>query len=134
MRPLFIPHDIQKYWKQKLKTQEVIAEIRNTYLQLLKGHPDVSIVIPAYNEENSILQTLRSICNNTTSYSVEIIVVDNNSIDRTAALVQACGITCESENKQGITFARNCGLLHARGKYIINADADTIYPKYWIEA
>jgi glycosyltransferase involved in cell wall biosynthesis len=34
---------------------------------------------------------------------------------------------------QGITKARNTGLAHAKGKYILNADADTLYPENWIE-
>ncbi|MGZ3852065.1 MAG: glycosyltransferase [Flavisolibacter sp.] len=133
MRPLTIPPDIQRYSQHGSEPKEFISDIREHYVKLLKGFPDVSIVIPAYNEENTILQTLRSICHNTTSKSVEIVVVDNNSTDATAALVEACGIVCVSENKQGITFARNCGLTHARGKYIINADADTIYPGFWIQ-
>ena len=35
--------------------------------------------------------------------------------------------------KQGITAARNAGLAVARGNYVLNADADTLYPKDWIE-
>lgn len=133
MRPLSIPRDIQQYWQESLEIEKVVSEIRDAYQKLQKGNPDVSVIIPAYNEEKTILQTLRSICHNSTSSSVEIIVVDNNSTDKTAHLVGACGITCVSENKQGITFARNCGLKHARGEYIINADADTIYPAFWLQ-
>jgi glycosyltransferase involved in cell wall biosynthesis len=133
MRTVSIPTDIHKYWKQDLNTEQIISEVQASYQKLLKGDPEVSIVIPAYNEESNILKTLRSICLNTTSKPVEIIVVDNNSTDATAHLVRACGVTCVSETQQGITFARNCGLSHARGRYIINADADTIYPSFWIE-
>ncbi|MDQ6815253.1 MAG: glycosyltransferase family 2 protein, partial [Bacteroidota bacterium] len=65
---------------------------------------------------------------------VEIIVVNNNSTDRTEALVKQAGIKCILEKKQGITAARNAGLQIASGKYILNADADTIYPHNWIDA
>jgi glycosyltransferase involved in cell wall biosynthesis len=95
--------------------------------------PDISIVIPAYNEETTILQTLSSLAANTTKRTVEIIVVNNNSTDRTAELATAAGARCIPETKQGITPARNAGLVAARGKYILNADADTIYPPDWIE-
>jgi glycosyltransferase involved in cell wall biosynthesis len=61
-------------------------------------------------------------------------VVNNNSSDKTAALVHACGITCIDEEKQGITVARNKGLSVARGTYILNADADTLYPSNWVDA
>ncbi|MDB5211476.1 MAG: hypothetical protein JWQ30_2303, partial [Sediminibacterium sp.] len=98
------------------------------------GAPEISIVIPAYNEEESIVKTLYSLCLNNTGRSVEIIVVNNNSSDKTALLVNACGVTCVDEEKQGITMARNKGLSVARGTYILNADADTLYPSNWIEA
>ena len=89
--------------------------------------------MPAYNEEDNIVQTLASLCNNETQRSVEIIVVNNNSKDRTEELAKACGVTCLQQTIQGITPTRNFGLAHARGKYVLNADADTIYPKDWIE-
>src|SRR5690606_23959140 len=46
---------------------------------------------------------------------------------------QAANVICIDEPKQGITNARNAGLFIAMGKYILNADADTIYPKCWID-
>ena len=109
------------------------AFIQQHYRELLKGAPEVSIVIPAYNEEKDILQTLHALAANNTKRSVEIIVVNNNSKDNTEALVRAAGVTCVNETIQGITAARNAGLAAASGKYILNADADTLYPKDWIE-
>ena len=89
--------------------------------------------MPAYNEEDSILKTLSCLSKSTTHRSVEIIVVNNNSSDKTAALVNSTGARCITETRQGITPARNAGLAAARGKYILNADADTLYPPNWIE-
>lgn len=133
MRPLTIPDYIQQYWTRDFDWEKLAQETRELYQKLYKGHPDVTIVIPAYNEEKTIVRTLNSICQNITSYSVEIIVVNNNSKDKTAEKVEACGVSCLLEAMQGIMFARNCGLAKARGKYIINADADTIYPRNWIQ-
>jgi glycosyltransferase involved in cell wall biosynthesis len=133
MRPLSIPHDIQKYWTADLNVDHLIQETRVSYQKLSKGTPLVTVVIPAYNEEKTIVRTLNSMCRNITSFCTEIIVVNNNSKDNTAKLVEACGIKCVLEEKQGIMFARNCGLQEARGRYIINADADTIYPDNWIQ-
>lgn len=134
MRSLHIPSAIAGYWNLAPMSEEVCQSVKEAYPKnLLKGPPDVSIVIPAYNEEDSIAKTLSSLCNNQTQFSVEIIVVNNNSKDQTARLVNACGVTCINEEKQGITNARNCGLRAASGKYILNADADTLYPVNWIE-
>jgi len=133
MRPISIPPYITKFWNADKHSQAFFNETKAAYSKLLKGEPEVSIVMPAYNEEDNIVQTLASLCNNETQRSVEIIVVNNNSKDRTEELAKACGVTCLQQTIQGITPTRNFGLAHARGKYVLNADADTIYPKDWIE-
>ncbi len=134
MRPIAIPSYISQLWKANANTnEENIALIRERYKALQKGAPEVSVVIPAYNEEKNILRTLLSLSSNNTQRSVEIIVVNNNSADNTEALVKATGIPCILERKQGITAARNAGLAAAKGTYILNADADSIYPADWIE-
>ncbi|MFC4232064.1 glycosyltransferase family 2 protein [Parasediminibacterium paludis] len=133
MRPIPIPKHILSCWQSGLSNLEKIDRIKANYSQLQKDKPQVSIVIPAYNEEANILQTLLSLCSNSTRYSVEIIVVNNNSQDATEQLVRASGVTCINELKAGITAARTAGLMAAKGKYILNADADTIYPIDWIE-
>ncbi len=129
MRPLFIPDYINGYFNNPF-TPEMVKIAYNT--NLIKPNPLVTIVIPAYNEEENIVLTLASLSNNLTDKSVEIIVVNNNSSDNTETLVKACGVICINELKQGITIARNAGLAQAKGKYILNADADTIYPQSWI--
>jgi glycosyltransferase involved in cell wall biosynthesis len=134
MRPIAIPSYIRKLWNDGANTpEENIALINQRYKALHKGTPEVSVVIPAYNEEKNILRTLLSLSSNITVRSVEIIVVNNNSTDNTKALVQATGIQCILETTQGITAARNSGLAAATGKYILNADADSIYQADWIE-
>ncbi|GAA4315939.1 glycosyltransferase family A protein [Mucilaginibacter gynuensis] len=133
MRPIFIPKYIQQYLN-KNHTQSNFDAIASAYQTLTKGRePEVSIVMPAYNEEENIVQTLSSLCHNNTSFAVEIVVVNNNSKDKTEELIKACGVICAEQTIQGITPTRNKGLSIAKGKYILNADADTIYPKDWIE-
>jgi glycosyltransferase involved in cell wall biosynthesis len=114
--------------------EEMIPLIRGYNVSIQKGRqPDVTIVMPAYNEEENILPALLSVSQNKTKYAVEIIVVNNNSKDRTEELVRATGITCLNEPVPGVTNARNKGLAAARGKYMLNADSDSIYPPDWIE-
>jgi glycosyltransferase involved in cell wall biosynthesis len=134
MRPLLIPETISYYWSIPAVDDHSCALVRERYAAITGSDPEVSIVMPAYNEEESIVRTLLSLSSNLTSRVVEIVVVNNNSKDKTADLVAACGIPCILETTQGITPARNRGLREARGKYILNADADTIYPPNWIEA
>ena len=134
MKPVFIPKYISDYLQNNTREPTVLEQIKAAYQKkLVKGEPEISVVMPAYNEEENIVPVLASLCNNITDRGVEIIVVNNNSADSTGALAEACGVTCILETTQGITPARNTGLAKAKGKYILNADADTIYPKDWIE-
>ncbi|MEI7627297.1 MAG: glycosyltransferase family 2 protein [Bacteroidota bacterium] len=133
MRYFFTPpYIIEKYNLNETEEQSC-HQIHHLYSFLKKGSPEVSVVIPAFNEEQNILKTLYTLVNNQCSYNVEIIVVNNNSIDRTKELVIKTGVICILEKIPGITAARNAGLNVAKGKYILNADADTIYPINWIE-
>lgn len=134
MRPIAVPAYIKDLWLAGVRSNDDnIKAVRAGYEKLYNPAPDVSVVIPAYNEEKNILRTLLSLVSNKTNFGVEIIVVNNNSADNTAGLVEATGIKCILERKQGITAARNAGLAEAKGKYILNADADSIYPADWIE-
>ena len=132
MRPIAVTAYAKDCWNA-LDKPNVIELIAEAYKKLRKqGEPDISIVMPAYNEEKNILQTLYSLCHNITDKAVEIIVVNNNSKDKTEQLVKSTGVGCILETRQGITSARNAGLAVAKGTYILNADADSIYPKDWV--
>ena len=104
---------------------------RNVYLRFYE--PEISILVPAYNERDFILKTIFSLTNSSTKRKYEIIVINNNSTDDTEAVVKKTGVRHLQETVQGITAARNAGLGAARGKYILNADADVIYPPDWID-
>lgn len=133
MRSLKIPRYIQKLSSIRNDNENFLS-VKAAYGKLNScDHPVISIVIPAYNEEHNILKTLASLCYNHINECIEIIVVDNNSTDNTRNIVDSCGIRSIIEKKQGITYARNAGLFTARGTFVLNADADTIYPQNWIE-
>ena len=128
-----IPSSIFKFLNPENEIHEICTYTANTYKTIKSESPLISIVIPAFNEGENIVATLSSLCANKTNKGIEIIVVNNNSKDNTEALVKACGVQCILETKQGISYARNKGLFMAKGKYILNADADTIYPENWID-
>ncbi len=93
---------------------------------------NISVVIPAYNEEKRIEACLRSVFHQT-QLPFEVIVVDNNSTDNTAEIARSLGARVIIEKKQGITFARNAGFNASRGEIIARTDADTIVPHDWVE-
>ncbi len=133
MRSIAIPQHIRQHDYTVETLKERLELICSGIKSMHAPIPEVSIIIPAYNEEAGILKTLSSLSASVTNKKVEIIVVNNNSTDDTAALATAAGAICITENTQGITAARNAGLQKASGKFVLNADADTIYPPQWIE-
>ena len=133
MRPLNVPDQIKKLLQPPDYFLRQLPSIRSAIGNLKHDLPEVSIVIPAYNEEQSLLRTLSSLSRTSSMRSIEIIVVNNNSKDKTGRLASAAGSICLFEEKQGIMYARNKGLSVAKGKYVLNADADTIYPENWVD-
>lgn len=94
---------------------------------------DLSIIIPAYNAECTISKAIESSYEFFKRFHVEVIVVDDNSNDKTTAIVElmakaSCNITlCHSHNNSGAGVARNIGISKAQGKYIAFLDADDYY-------
>lgn len=98
------------------------------------GKPFFSVIIPAFNEEKTISQTLESVLGqNFPRRQYEIIVVNNNSTDKTAAIVQKFpAVKLIHEPKQGYVYALKRGAKEARGKILVFTDADTIVPPDWL--
>lgn len=126
-------HDIS--WEPgKPGFEEQVARIRKGLEQFQVDDPEVSIVIPAYNEEKNLLGTLSSFSVMKTKYRVELIVINNNSTDATQKILDACGVKNYFEERQGISFTRQTGFEKAKGTFYLSADADSIYPKAWIDS
>jgi glycosyltransferase involved in cell wall biosynthesis len=111
----------------------VVEDVRRKLLQMQSENPIASIVVIAHNEERRLLSCLWSLSDNITSFPIEFIGVDNNSIDNTAEIFKNLGFRTYIEPQKGAGFARACGLFHARGRYYLSMDADTLYPPYYIE-
>ena len=82
----------------------------------------VSIVFPAYNEETGIEQAVRSF--HAVESVDEVVVVDNNSTDRTGELASAAGARVVCEERQGYGFALRRGMGEAAGDLVILAEPD----------
>lgn len=93
----------------------------------------VSVVIPVYNEEKYIKNCLDSLLIQEEKPD-EIIVIDNNSTDRTIEIVKKYkNIKIIKEAIQGMTPARNAGFNHAKYEIIVKCDADSVLPTDWIK-
>jgi glycosyltransferase involved in cell wall biosynthesis len=92
----------------------------------------ISVVIPAYNEEDYIEDCLKSLMRQELMPD-EIIVVNNNSTDRTEEIIKKYPVILLREKKKGIIPARNRGFEEAKGDIIVRTDADTILPPDWIK-
>jgi len=90
----------------------------------------ISLVIPAYNEEKYIVPTLESVNKAIKKFrekynkNIEVIVVDNDSNDKTAEIALSYGCKVVKFKKHNIAAVRNAGAKHAKGKYIAFVDAD----------
>jgi len=90
--------------------------------------PLVSILIPAFNMQNWIAETLHSAVAQTWPRK-EIIVVDDGSTDKTAETARqyaSRGVIVHSTKNHGVASARNCALQLSRGDYIQWLDADDL--------
>lgn len=96
--------------------------------------PTISLIIPAYNEESYLPACLEAVMRNVGDKAMEIIVVDNNSIDGTKAVVELYpAVIYVFEAEKGITRARQRGFLASTGDILAYVDADTHPPAGWIE-
>ncbi|MDP4130756.1 MAG: glycosyltransferase family 2 protein [Bacteroidota bacterium] len=95
--------------------------------------PIVSVVIPAYNEAEHIKATVSSLMDQTmAAEDYEIVVIDNNSTDDTWEILGQLPVRAYKQSIQGCGPAKQKGLTEAKGKYILNADADVYYPRDWV--
>jgi len=87
--------------------------------------PDVSVILPVYNREQSVARAIRSVLAQTWT-PCELIVVDDGSTDRTRDVLDNFGsqITVIEQPHAGAYAARNRGLRHARGELIAFIDSD----------
>lgn len=92
--------------------------------------PEISVILPFYNAESTLAAAIKSILNQTFK-DFELLLIDNNSTDKSGAIVQSFAekdsrVRLLPEKKPGVAHAMNCGLKNARGQLIARMDADDI--------
>lgn len=103
--------------------------------------PRISVVIPAFNEEYELPRTLAAFKlafdNYKTVYrdkTIEFIVVDNASTDRTAEIARTWGARVVHEPHRQIARARNAGAEAAQGDILVTCDADSLpHPQIFLK-
>lgn len=92
----------------------------------------ISIVIPAFNEQEFLPRSLESLKNQDFDDDYEIVVVDNGSDDGTARVASEFEVEVVFGFRRGCVYALQKGAYHAMGDIIAQADAETIYPRNWL--
>ncbi len=96
--------------------------------------PKISVIVPAYNSENTISSCLNGLVNQTISADqYEIIVVDDASVDKTSAIIQSyLNIRYIKISHGGPSAARNEGAKAAIGDILVFTDADCVPTQDWL--
>lgn len=122
-------------WEQS--AQPVIDLIEQVYAkkQAELANPLVSVIIPCHNYSAFVGEAIASIVNQDGFENCELIVIDDNSTDNSLEVIEAslgdrpnCKLIAKPVN-QGVAQARNTGIWHAKGKYILPLDADDVLNK-----
>lgn len=98
---------------------------------------NISIIIPCYNCEDTINKTLSSL-EGQTYKEFEVVVINDGSVDQTEKVIYeylentTMEINYIYQENQGVSVARNTGILKSVGEYILFLDADDIYHKEFV--
>ncbi len=89
--------------------------------------PLVSVIIPAFNAERHIGETIEHVLRQTLT-DIEVIVVDDGSSDKTVDVVSGYpGVRCVRKPNGGVSSARNRGVQEARGEWVSFVDSDDLW-------
>lgn len=91
-----------------------------------------SIIIPAYNNERTIQDCVKSVKEQRIDGTFEVIVVDDGSSDATSALAENCGAIVLRQENAGPAKARNNGARHSTGEVLVFIDSDCLAEKNWL--
>jgi glycosyltransferase involved in cell wall biosynthesis len=98
--------------------------------------PHISVVIPAYNAQRTLQETVCSV-QDQTFLDIEIIIINDGSTDKTWSLIQSLTdprIKAFSYENGGVSVARNRGIDHATGEFIAFLDADDLWTSNKLES
>jgi glycosyltransferase involved in cell wall biosynthesis len=94
--------------------------------------PIISVIVPAYNEENYISKCLSALGQQVSAPPYEVIVINNCSTDGTVQVAKQFNVRIVDEECKGIVHAKQRGFDEARGDIVAVIDSDSIPPPDWV--
>lgn len=97
----------------------------------MNTNPKISIVVPIYNIENYLPETLNSILNQSMIEEMEVLMIDDGSTDNSKDIVEEYALDYDNffafhKSNEGPSIARNLGIELAKGEYVMFLDSDDI--------
>src|SRR3712207_5573157 len=109
-------------WRNTEGTRENLWDLQNE--QPGDNTPLVSVVIPCYKQAHFLGEAIESVLAQSYPH-FEVVVVDDGSTDNTSEVAARYpGVRCVRQDNQGLAAARNSGLAHSKGEYLLFLDAD----------
>ena len=117
--------------------EKIFSDIYIGFNRFYNKYPNISIIMPIYNSENFIKESLNSLINQTFK-NFEIICVNDGSTDNTLKILKEFKkkdkrIHIITQNNMGAGFARNIGMKKAKGDYLMFLDSDDIFEQKMLE-
>ncbi len=131
--PKWVDQFMHPYGKVEEIPEQAFEKINSRLNLVISQAPLVTIIISAWNEEVNIFTCISSLAYLETNIPFDIIVVDNNSSDKTSETLSKLHVKHLFQPIQGCGPARQLGQENALGKFILLADADCIYPSCWMD-
>ena len=103
------------------------------------GLPKISVIIPAYNSGATVRRAVRSALDQTYEGEMEVIVIDDGSMDDTSDQVKELALKDERvrliiKPNGGVSAARNDGIMAATGEWFVTLDADDYMDREMVNA
>lgn len=138
----FPPLTIPPWLQEHLGLHTLTPDSSSTELEAVRAglsrfsseNPEVSVIVPAFNEGKNIPAMLSSLSKLTLpdQYRVELLVVDDASTDETPEWLKVLNVPfVRLDKNSSVREARKKGLQVSKGRIILQADADSIYPPNW---
>lgn len=124
------------HFSKSFSKRKKIMKLGPTYNKLLPydSAEYVSVVITCYNYAEYVQDAIKSVLNQTQK-SLEIIVINDGSTDKSLEIIKKYkdSVTIVDKNNEGVIAAKNQGLMMAKGEWIIFLDADDVLESNYIE-